>query len=99
MSFGDRLRSIVREVRQELVDGRQQLRAQHDRGLEGVRVCARDTSLVDTAIGRIYEAYLAELPQAEAAQLRERVAPVAHGGSGRRARAPFAARAPMRCCE
>ena len=67
MSIGDRLRSIVREVRQELVDGRQQLRAQHDRGLEGVRVCARYTSLVDTAIGRIYDAYLAELPQADQA--------------------------------
>src|SRR4029077_13793227 len=89
MSFGDRLRSIVREVRQELVDGRQQLRAQHDLGLEGVRVCARYTSLVDTAIGRIFEGYLGELPQAEVAQLRERVALVAHGGYGRRQQAPY----------
>src|SRR3954470_22056535 len=89
MSIGDRLRSIVREVRQELVDGRQQLRAQHDRGLEGSRVCARYTSLVDTAISRIFDAYLSELPAAEAAQLRERVALVAHGGYGRRQQAPF----------
>ncbi len=89
MSFGDRLRSIVREVRQELVDGRQQLREQHDRGLEGIRVCARYTSLVDAAISRIYEAYLSELSQTEAAQLRERVALVAHGGYGRRQQAPF----------
>src|SRR4029078_680182 len=89
MSFGDRLRSIVREVRQELVDGRQQLRAQHDLGLEGGRVCARYTTLVDTAMGKIFEAYLGELPQADAAQLRERVALVAHGGYGRRQQAPF----------
>src|SRR6185436_18926560 len=89
MSFGDRLRSIVREVRQELVDGRQQLRAQHDLGLEGVRVCARYTTLVDTAIGRIYDAYLGELPEADATQLRERVALVAHGGYGRRQQAPY----------
>src|SRR3954454_2262954 len=89
MSFGDRLRSIVREVRQELVDGRQQLRVQHDRGLEGVRVCARYTSLVDAAISRIYESYVGELSQAEAEQLRERVALVAHGGYGRRQQAPF----------
>src|SRR6185503_17836246 len=82
-------RSIVREVRQELVDGRQQLRAQHERGLEGVRVCARYTSLVDSAIGRIYEGYLGELPESDAAQLRERVALVAHGGYGRRQQAPF----------
>lgn len=89
MLFGDRLRSIVREVRQELVNGRQQLRAQHDRGLEGVRVCARYTSLVDTAMGRIFEAYLSELSEADAAQLRGRVALVAHGGYGRRQQAPF----------
>ncbi len=89
MSSGDRLRSIVREVRQTLVDGRQQLRAQHDRGLEGGRVCARYTSLVDIAIGRLYDAYLGELSAPEAARVRERVALVAHGGYGRRQQAPF----------
>ena len=89
MPQGDRLRSIVREVRQELADGRQQLREQHDRGLEGVRVCARYTTLVDQAIGRIYEAYLGELSEADATQTRERVALVAHGGYGRRQQAPF----------
>jgi [protein-PII] uridylyltransferase len=89
MQPGDRLRPIVREVRQELAEGRQQLRAQHDRGLEGIRVCARYTSLVDTAIGRIFEAYLAELPATDATQIRERAALVAHGGYGRRQQAPF----------
>src|SRR5437762_10806942 len=89
MSTGDRLRAIVREVRQELVAGRRQLRAQHDRGLEGARVCARYTTLVDMAISRIYEAYLSELTELEAAQLRDRVALVAHGGYGRRQQAPF----------
>ena len=73
----------------ELADGRQQLREQHDRGLGGARVCARYTSLVDAAIMRLYDAYLAELPPAEAQQLRERVALVAHGGYGRRQQAPF----------
>jgi [protein-PII] uridylyltransferase len=89
MSQGDRLRSVVREVRQELADGRQKLRAQHDRGLEGARVCARYTTLVDQAIARIYNAYLAELSEADAKQIRERVALVAHGGYGRRQQAPF----------
>jgi [protein-PII] uridylyltransferase len=86
---GSRLRAIVLETRQQLVDGRQQLRAQHDRGLEGSRVCVRYTALVDAAMTGIYEAYLAELPAAEAQQLRERVALVAHGGYGRRQQAPF----------
>ncbi len=89
MAAGDRLRSVVREIRQALVQGRQELRAQHDRGSEGARVCARYTSLVDMAISRIYEAYLGELPQSVATQLRERVALVAHGGYGRRQQAPF----------
>src|SRR3954465_1260779 len=89
MASVDRLRPIVREVRQELADGRRQLRAQHDRGLEGVRVCARYTSLVDTAISRIFDGYLNELPESDSKQLRERVALVAHGGFGRRQQAPF----------
>ena len=84
-----RLRSIVLEVRQQLAEGRQQLRSQHERGLDGSRVCVRYTSLVDAAISRIYEAYLAELPEADAQKLRERVALVAHGGYGRRQQAPF----------
>src|SRR3972149_11871942 len=86
---GDRLRPMVREVRQELAEGRQQLRAQHDRGLEGARVCARYTSLVDAAIGRLYDAYLNELSEADASVVRARVALVAHGGYGRRQQAPF----------
>ncbi len=84
-----RLRPIVLEVRRQLADGRQQLREQHDRGLEGARVCTRYTSLVDTAILRLYDAYLGELPESDARQVRERVALVAHGGYGRRQQAPF----------
>jgi len=52
-------------------------------------VCARYTTLVDMAISRIYEAYLSELSESDAAQLRERIALVAHGGYGRRQQAPF----------
>jgi [protein-PII] uridylyltransferase len=89
MPTGDRLRPIVRYERQELMKGRLQLRSQHDRGLEGPRVCARYTSLVDTAVSRLFQAYLAELPEADAAAIRERVALVAHGGYGRRQQAPF----------
>lgn len=89
MASGDRLRPIVREVRQQLADGRQQLRSQHDLGLDGARVCARYTTLVDQAITRIYDSYLAELPGQQSTELRNRVALVAHGGFGRRQQAPF----------
>ena len=66
---GSRLRAIVLETRQQLVDGRQQLRAAARAGLEGGRVCVRYTALVDAAITGIYEAYLAELSAADAQQL------------------------------
>jgi [protein-PII] uridylyltransferase len=89
MSTATRLRPIVLEARRQLAEGRQQLREQHDRGLEGARVCARYTSLVDAAIMRLYDAYLVELSEVDARQMRERVALVAHGGYGRRQQAPF----------
>ena len=44
---------------------------------------------MDATISQLYEAYLAELPPAEADQTRERVALVAHGGYGRRQQAPY----------
>lgn len=72
-----------------MAEGREQLRQHHDRGLDGVKVCARFTSLVDSAIGRLYDAALGDRPEREAADLRERVVLVAHGGYGRRQQAPY----------
>ena len=89
MPGGNRLRPSVLAAREHLADGRQQLREQHIRGLDGARVCARFTSLVDTTISQLYEAYLAELPPADADKIRERVGLVAHGGYGRRQQAPY----------
>ena len=89
MPGGSRLRPSVLAARQQLADGRRQLREQHNRGLDGARVCARFTSLVDATIRQLYEAYLAELPSGDADKLRERVALVAHGGYGRRQQAPY----------
>ena len=89
MPVGARLRPSVLAAREQLAEGREQLRQQHDRGLDGVKVCARFTSLVDSAIARLYDAALADRPEREAAELRERVALVAHGGYGRRQQAPY----------
>jgi [protein-PII] uridylyltransferase len=57
--------------------------------MDGVKVCARLTSLADAAITKLYDAALADLPDPDASSLRERVALVAHGGYGRRQQAPF----------
>jgi [protein-PII] uridylyltransferase len=89
MLGGSRLRPSVLAAREFLASGRQQLREQHSRGLDGARVCARFTSLVDATITQLYEAYLTELPSPDADNLRGRVALVAHGGYGRRQQAPF----------
>lgn len=89
MPVGARLRSSVLAAREQLAEGREQLRKQHDRGLDGVKVCARFTSQVDSAIARLYDAALADLTEQQANELRERVALVAHGGYGRRQQAPF----------
>jgi [protein-PII] uridylyltransferase len=84
-----RLRPSVLAVREQLAEGRQRLREQHERGLDGVQVCAKFTSLIDAAVLRLYDHALADLPEADAANLRERVVLVAHGGYGRRQQAPF----------
>src|SRR5687768_9631885 len=89
MATGSRLRPIVLSMRQQLAEGRQQLRAQHDKGLDGVKVCARFTTIVDRAITQLYDAYLGERSEAGAAQIRERISLVAHGGYGRRQQAPY----------
>ena len=69
--------------------GAPHLRQQHDRGLDGIKVCAKFTSLVDSAITSLYDAALADATEQDAAELRERVALVAHGGYGRRQQAPY----------
>jgi [protein-PII] uridylyltransferase len=89
MPTATRLRPNVLATRQQLAEERQRLRGQHDRGLEGARVCARFTSLVDVAVGQLYDAFLSELSEADATELRGRVALVAHGGYGRRQQAPY----------
>src|SRR5262245_41785235 len=89
MPTGARLRSSVMAAREQLAEGREQLRQDQGRGLDGVKVCGRLPSLVDGAITKRYDAALADRTEREASELRERVSLVAHGGYGRRQQAPF----------
>jgi [protein-PII] uridylyltransferase len=89
MPVGSRLRESVLTARQELAEGRERLRQQHDRSLDGIKVCGRLTSLVDGTVTRLYDAALADRPEREANELRQRIALVAHGGYGRRQQAPY----------
>lgn len=89
MPTGVRLRSSVLTAREQLFVGRKHLREQHDRGLDGIKVCGRLTSLVDGAISRLYDSALADRSEKEAAEVRARISLVAHGGYGRRQQAPY----------
>jgi [protein-PII] uridylyltransferase len=84
-----RLRPELLAVREQLTLDRDRIREQHDRGLPSVQVCGRLTSSVDTAIQRLHDAALADMPPSEAEAVREHSALVAHGGYGRRHLAPF----------
>lgn len=86
---GTRLRAELLEIRQQLVDSREELRAQHDRGLTGVKVCAKLTAAADAAVMRLFNSALAEQSNAAAEDLRSRVVLIAHGGYGRRQLAPY----------
>lgn len=83
-----RLRESVLAARQQLIEGKAKIRELHDRGGEGVQVCAKLTSLVDAVLGALFEGTLANVTSDEADQLRERISLVAHGGYGRRHMAP-----------
>lgn len=83
------LADAVRAARDELVAGRARIRDMHLRGLDGLQVCGRLTTLVDGIVGRLFDAAAAELDPAAGGQLRTRVALVALGGYGRRHSAPY----------
>ncbi len=69
--------------------GRQRIRDMHDRGLDGLQVCGRLTTLVDGIVGRLFDAAAQDLDPSKGSDLRTRLALVALGGYGRRHSAPY----------
>jgi [protein-PII] uridylyltransferase len=72
-----------------MTSGRQRIREMHHRGLDGLQVCGRLTSLVDGIVGRLFDAAAADVDPQRSEQLRTRIALVALGGYGRRHSAPY----------
>jgi [protein-PII] uridylyltransferase len=66
---------------------RRTIAAQHAAGGAGFQTCGLATERFDAIVREVWEAILADLPQAD--PLRRRVAVVAHGGFGRRQMAPW----------
>ncbi len=93
MPSGSNLRPPVLAAQQQLQQGRQLLRQQHDQGSPGIQVCACLTELVDTVVGDLFRQAVEDLYGPSGTKARElverNVALVAHAGYGRREMAPF----------
>ncbi len=89
MSAGHQMRPSVVRSRQLLAEGREKVRAQHERGTLGIQVCAHLTDLFDTVVLDVFEAALEDLDPDVAQQLRAGISLVPHGGYGRRDASPF----------
>ncbi len=85
-SSSSRLRESVLAARERLAAGRERTQAQHTAGTPSVQICARLSSLLDEVVLELFRQALADL---ELEHLREQVAVIALGGSGRRDVAPF----------
>ncbi|MDC0935417.1 HD domain-containing protein [Pirellulales bacterium] len=83
------LRETIDAAPDHLISGRKAIREMHDRGLDGMQVCGRLTSLIDDVVIRVYDGALAALPEPTAEALRACVALVGLGSYGRRQSAPF----------
>jgi [protein-PII] uridylyltransferase len=69
--------------------GRARIHQMHERGLDGVQVCGRLTSVVDGIVSRLFDAAAADVDASASDKLRTRIALVALGGYGRRHSAPY----------
>jgi [protein-PII] uridylyltransferase len=83
------LQDAIRAAREDMDAGRQRIREMHDRGLDGLQVCGRLTTLVDGIVGRLFDAAALDLDPSAGGDLRTRLALVALGGYGRRQSAPY----------
>jgi len=88
MPSSSSISDTVQALRSDLSDQREKIREMHNRGLDGPRVSAKLTTLVDTVVVRLFEAALNELEATAADALRANVAVVGLGSYGRRQCAP-----------
>ena len=86
-SFSD---SIVK-ARQQLLEGRERIKQQHEGGSPGIQVCTGISDLFDQIVLSMYELAIAQVVQNEEqrARLEQITAIVPHGGYGRRDVAPY----------
>jgi [protein-PII] uridylyltransferase len=88
MSRGPQLHPAIGEAREQLSEGREKLRQQHDAGSPGVQVCARLTKLLDDVVLQLHETARITAAEEIGGDLPV-YSLVAHGGYGRRDIAPY----------
>ncbi len=83
------LRDAVQAVRDEMTAGRARIAELHERGLDGLQVCGRLTSLLDGIVVRLFDAAVSDLGGTLADDLRANLTLVGLGSYGRRQLAPY----------
>ncbi|QEG37301.1 [protein-PII] uridylyltransferase family protein [Bythopirellula goksoeyrii] len=81
--------NLLTELRQDLVDRRDEIREVHQRGLSGTQVSAKLASLLDTVLMRLLDATLTEATGPRAASFASNMAVICLGSHGRRQCSPF----------
>lgn len=79
----------IAAAREEIAAGRRRIHEMHDRGLDGLQVCNRLTTLVDGVVGKLFDAAASAENASATNNPRTKLALVALGGYGRRQSAPF----------
>ena len=84
-SIGDGFSADVVAAKQSLTEGRSAIRIRHQAGESGLAICHALSDLQDQVILRLFEQAVADFPDS----LKEKIAIILLGGSGRRDVAPF----------
>ncbi|MEM8943572.1 MAG: [protein-PII] uridylyltransferase [Planctomycetota bacterium] len=80
---------MLSQLREELRDQRDAIRASHDRKLAGPQVCTKLATLTDSMVQRLFDATLAQMPSNQADRLLSSVALVGLGSYARRQCSPY----------
>jgi [protein-PII] uridylyltransferase len=89
MSSAPGLRPLILDVKRRLVEGRERIKARHDKGAPGIQTCRAMTELYDGLILELYRAALVDLKEDGPQGLESVCAVVALGGTGRGDLAPY----------
>ncbi|MGC3965890.1 MAG: DUF294 nucleotidyltransferase-like domain-containing protein [Pirellulales bacterium] len=89
MSSAPGLRPLIVDAKRRLAEGRERIKARHEKGSPGIQVCRAMTELYDGLILELYRSALADLGEEGLQGLESVCSVVALGGTGRCDLAPY----------